>query len=76
MSKVAAQSQAGRRRARESRIASARDRRLRLDPDQVAREQRIDEATVDVEHAWETRRDAQNAVQSAEVNAAVAVSDW
>src|SRR3954451_663666 len=38
---TAAQAQAGRDRARESRLKAARERRLRLDPDQLAREQRI-----------------------------------
>ena len=38
-----------------ARLKAARERRLRLDPDQLAREQRIDEAAVDVEVAWEAR---------------------
>jgi len=52
---TAARAQAGRDRARESRLKAARERRLRLDPDQLAREKRIDEATVDIELAWEAR---------------------
>jgi len=70
---TAAQAQAGRDRARESRLTAARERRLRLDPDKLAREKRIDEATVDVELAWEARADAARAVESAEVTAAAAV---
>lgn len=70
---TAAQAQAGRVRARESRLKAARERRLRLDPDQLAREQRIDEATVDVEVAWEARGEAEEAVTDAEVAVAAAV---
>jgi hypothetical protein len=69
---TAAQAQAGRDRARESRLKAARERRLRLDPDQLAREQRIDEAAVDVELAWEARTEAERAVADAEVAAAAA----
>jgi len=69
----AAQAQAGRDRARESRLKSARERRLRLDPDQVSREKRIDEAVVDVDVAWESRAEAERAVEAAEVEAAAAV---
>ena len=47
----ATQAQAGRDRARTSRLKAAQERRLRLDPEQVAREQRIEEASVDVEVA-------------------------
>jgi hypothetical protein len=68
-----AQTQAGRDRARESRLKAARERRLRLDPDQLAREQRIDEAAVDVEVAWEQRTAAEEAVTDAEVAAAAAI---
>jgi hypothetical protein len=68
---TAAQAQAGRDRARESRLKAARERRLRLDPDQLAREQRIDEAAVDVELACEARTEAERAVADAEVAAAV-----
>src|SRR3954447_16017460 len=70
---TAAQAQAGRDRARESRLKAARERRLRLDPNQLAREQRIDEATVDVEVALEQRRKAEQAVTDAEVAAAAAI---
>jgi hypothetical protein len=70
---TAAHAQAGRDRVRQSRLKAARERRLRLDPDQVAREKRIDAATVDVELAWEARAVAQRAVESAEVAAAAAV---
>ncbi|MGY2876185.1 hypothetical protein ACVW00_003375 [Marmoricola sp. URHA0025 HA25] len=44
-----------------------------MDPDQLAREQRVDEATVDVEMAWEARAKAEHAVQAAELAAANAV---
>lgn len=69
----AAQAQAGRDRARDARLIAARERRLRLDPDQVAREQRIDEATVDVEVAWDERARAELAAVAAEVAASAAV---
>jgi hypothetical protein len=69
----AAQAQAGRDRARDSRLKAARERRLRLDPDQVAREQRIDEASVDVEVAWEERAQAEQAITEAEVATAAAI---
>lgn len=76
-----AQAQAGRDRARESRLKAAREsrlkaareRRLRLDPDQLAREQRIDEAAVDVEFAWEARTVAEQAIRDAEIAAAAAI---
>jgi len=42
---TAAQAQAGRDRDGESRLKAARERRRQLDPQQLAREQRIDEAT-------------------------------
>jgi len=70
---TAAHAQAGRDRARQTRLMGARERRLRLDPGQLAREKRIDEAAVDVELAWEARAEAQRAVKSAEVAAAAAV---
>lgn len=70
---TAAQAQAGRDRARESRLKAAQERRLRLDPDQVARERRIDEATVDVEVAWDERSQAEQAVTDAEVAAGAAI---
>lgn len=71
--RTAAHAQAGRDRARQNRLKAARERRLRLDPDQLARDKRIDAATVDVELAWEARAEAQRAVESAEVTAAAAV---
>ena len=71
--RTAARAQAGRNRARETRLKAARERRLRLDPDQLAREQRIDEAVVDVEVAWENRAAAEQAVTDAEVAAAAAI---
>jgi hypothetical protein len=70
---TAAHAQAGRDRARQNRLMAARERRLRLDRDQLAREKRIDAATVDVELAWEARAEARRAVESAEVAAAAAV---
>jgi hypothetical protein len=69
----AAQAQAGRDRARDLRLKAARERRLRLDPDQVAREQRIDEASADVEVAWEERAQAEQAITEAEVATAAAI---
>lgn len=68
-----AQAQAGRDRARDARLKAARERRLQLDPDQIARERRIDEAAVDVEVAWEARTQAEQAVMDAEVAAAAAI---
>ena len=46
---------------------------MRLDPDQLAREQRIDEAAVDVELCWDARTEAERAVADAEVAAAAAI---
>lgn len=69
----AAQAQAGRDRARDARLTAARERRLKLDPDQLAREGRIDEASVDVEVAWVERAQAEQAVTDAEVAAAAAI---
>jgi hypothetical protein len=59
VSTAASRAQAGRNRDRESRLKAARERWLRLDPDELAREERIDEATVDVELAWEARAEAE-----------------
>jgi hypothetical protein len=70
---TAAQSQTGRDRARESRLKAARERRRQLDPDQLARDKRIDDATVDVEVAWEARAEAERAVEASEAEAAAAV---
>jgi len=67
------QAQAVRDRARDARLKAARERRLRLDPDQLARERRIDEASVDVEVAWEDRAQAEQAIKDAEVAAASAI---
>lgn len=69
----AAQAQAGRDRARDARLKAARERRLKMDPDQVARERRIDEASVDVEVAWEGRAQAEQAVADAEAATAAAI---
>ena len=68
-----AQVQAGRDRAREGRLRAARERRLTLDPDELARGQRIDEAVVDVEVAWGARSEAEQAVAAAEGQAAIAI---
>jgi len=62
-----------RQRAREQRLAGARERRRRLDPERLAREQRIDEATVDVEEAWEAVGQAQAALAAAELTVAIGV---
>ena len=69
----ATQAQAGRDRTRDARLKAARERRVRLDPEQLAREQRIDEAVVDVEVAWEARSEAEQAVVAAEAEAAAAL---
>ena len=69
----ATQAQAGRDRARDARLKAARERRLKLDPDQLTRERRIDEAAVDVEVAWEERAQAEQAAADAEVAAAAAI---
>ncbi|MBS45555.1 MAG: hypothetical protein CMH83_20755 [Nocardioides sp.] len=69
----ATQALAGRDRARDARLKAARERRLKLDPDQLARERRIDEASVDVEVAWEERSQAEQAVTDAEIAAAAAI---
>ena len=69
----AAQAQAGRDRARDARLKAARERRLKLDPDQLARKRRIDEASVDVEVAWEDRARAEQAITDAEIAAAAAI---
>ncbi|MBS42869.1 MAG: hypothetical protein CMH83_06860 [Nocardioides sp.] len=69
----ATQAQAARDRARDARLKAARERRLKLDPDQLARERRIDEASVDVEVAWENRAQAEQAVTDAEIAAAAAI---
>lgn len=60
----------GRNRACENRLKAARERRLQLDPEQVVRDKRIDEATVDVEVALEARAEAQRKVARAEAAAA------
>lgn len=73
MGTKATQAQAVRDRARDARLKAARERRLKLDPDQLARERRIDEASVDVEVAWEDRAQAEQAVKDAEVAAAAAI---
>ena len=69
----AAQAQAGPDRARDARLKAARERRLKVDPDQLARERRIDEASVDVEVAWEERSQAEQAITDAEIAAAAAI---
>ena len=71
--RTSTQAQAGRDRARESRLKAARERRRLLDPDRLAREQRIDDASVDVEVAWEQRATAERAVTDAEIVAAAAI---
>jgi len=68
-----AQAQAGRDRARDARLEAARERRVKLDPDKLARERRIHEASVDVALAWEERSQAEQAVTDAEVAAAAAI---
>lgn len=55
-------------------MKATQERRLKLDPDQVAQDKRIDEAAVDVEVAWEARTQAERAVANAEQVAAAAVA--
>jgi hypothetical protein len=69
----AVQARAGRDRARDARLKAARERRLKLDPDQLARDRRIDEASVDVEVAREERAQAEQALADAEGAAAAAI---
>ena len=69
----AAHAQGGRDRARDARLKAARERRPQLDPDQLAQGRRIDEASVDVEVAWEERTRAEQAVTHAEVAVAPAI---
>nr|WP_246056805.1 hypothetical protein [Nocardioides eburneiflavus] len=59
--------------SRGSLLRAARERRLKLDPEQLARERRVEEASVDVEVAWEDRARAERAVADAEVAAAAAI---
>lgn len=59
-------------RARDARLKAARDRRLRLNPDRLAPEQRIDEAAVDVGVAGRPRAAVLEAVGEAERVAAAA----
>lgn len=73
MGAKANQAQGVRDRARDARLRAARERRLSLDPDKVARERRIDEATVDVEVAWEAREVALQGVKDAELTALAAI---
>ena len=70
---TAARAQGGRNRARENRLKAARERRLKLDPHRVARDKRVDEATVDVALAWEARAEAERELGVAEGAAAAAV---
>ncbi len=70
---TAERAQAGRDRARERRLKAARERRRRLDPELLAREQRIDEAIVDVELAREAGAEAERLLEAAEIAAGTAV---
>ena len=62
-----------RQRAREQRLTKARERRQRLNPDRLARDQRIDEATVDVEEASDVLAEAKAAVETAELALAAGI---
>ena len=64
---------AGRDRAREGRLKAVQARRRALDPVALAREQRIDEAVLDLEDAWLSRGQALVAVERAESLAADAI---
>lgn len=66
---------AGRQRARDRRLEAARQRRLELDPEKVARERRIDEAAVEFELALEERAAKQGEVLVAEQRAARALHE-
>ena len=70
MSRTAA---AGRDRARDSRLKAVQARRRALDPLTLAREQRIDEAVLDLEDAWSSRGEALIAVERAETSATSAI---
>ncbi len=59
-----------RQRSREQRLATARERRLQLDPDRPAREHNIDAATLDIEDAWAARGQVNAALAAAEHAAA------
>lgn len=65
--------QAGRGRARDLRLKAAAERRAQLDPAQVARDSRIDEATVDFEVAWDERAQAERERAIAECAAGQAI---
>lgn len=73
MGTTTARAPAARTKARRTRLAAARERRLSLDPEQMARAQRIDEAVVDIEVAWERRAEAERAIQAEEVTVAKAI---
>jgi hypothetical protein len=62
-----------RTRARDPRLANARERRLRLDPARLARDLRIDEDTLDVEEALVARTRAQTAMDAAELAVAAGI---
>ena len=64
---------AGRDRARESRLRAVQARRRALDPVALAREQRIDDAVLDLEDAWSSRGQALLVVERAESSAADAI---
>lgn len=64
---------AGRNRARDARLTAARERRVLLDPERVARDRRIDDAVVDAEIAWETRAAAEQAIAASEIATGEAV---
>ena len=64
---------AGRDRARNRRLQAVQARRRALDPVTLAREQRIDEAVLDLEDAWSSRRQALIAVERAESSATSAL---
>ena len=64
---------AARAGGRDARLKAERECRPKLDPDQLVRERRIDEASVDVAVAWEARAQAEQAVVDAEVAAGAAI---
>lgn len=70
---VVPRGECGTGRGRDARLKATREFRPKLDPDQLVRERRIDEASVDVEVAWEARAQAEQAVVDAEIAAGAAI---
>jgi hypothetical protein len=73
MTRSASVQAANRAATRGDRLRVARERRMALDPERVARDERIDQAVADVGVALEERDRAADAVTAAERNAGEAV---